>query len=133
MTFEYQVITGEVTPELEARIEVRLRGADKAELDLEVIIDTGFDGCLTLPLPIITELGWDFLDTIGVRLGNEVYGSADTYLGTIRWNGEWRLIIVQVQDSDETSLAGMALIKGSTLTVEAWSRGTVTIEHADYE
>jgi predicted aspartyl protease len=51
------MITGVVTPFYEATIRLIMRGLSGQEQEIEAVIDTGFDGALTLPLADITVLG----------------------------------------------------------------------------
>ena len=54
------MITGIVTVEREAVISLTIRGSKGQEHEIEAVIDTGFDGSLTLPPALITalELPW---------------------------------------------------------------------------
>jgi len=51
------MITGVVTPFDEATIRRTVRGPTGREHEIEAVIDTGFDGALSLPLADITALG----------------------------------------------------------------------------
>lgn len=51
------MITGVVNADLEAVIRVPLRGPNGQQLNIEAIIDTGFNGFLTLPPALLTTLG----------------------------------------------------------------------------
>lgn len=46
-----------VTPFYQATIRLTVRGSSGQEQEIETVIDTGFDGALTLPLVDITALG----------------------------------------------------------------------------
>jgi predicted aspartyl protease len=50
------MITGIVTGAREAVISLTVRGPNGQEQEIEAVIDTGFDGSLTLPLALITAL-----------------------------------------------------------------------------
>jgi predicted aspartyl protease len=51
------VITGSVTPEKEARVSLAVRGPNGSDIRVSAVIDTGFNGSLTLPLSVIVKLG----------------------------------------------------------------------------
>jgi len=51
------MITGIVTADREALIRLTVRGPTGQERRLEAVIDTGFDGWLTLPPTLIAQLG----------------------------------------------------------------------------
>ena len=51
------MMTGVVTDRREAVIHLRLRGPAGQEQEIEAIIDTGFDGWLSLPSSLVARLG----------------------------------------------------------------------------
>ncbi|MDE2999678.1 MAG: hypothetical protein OXU79_11435 [Gemmatimonadota bacterium] len=50
------MIEGTVNEDYETTIRLTLRGVDREEREIEAIIDTGFTGQLTLPMPLIDRL-----------------------------------------------------------------------------
>ena len=56
------MIRGRVTPALEAQIALELIGNEGQTHTVEVILDTGFEGDLILPLDIIRRLGLTSVD-----------------------------------------------------------------------
>ena len=51
------MITGIVTDRREAVIRLKVRGPTGQDQEIEAIIDTGFDGWLSLPSSIIAQPG----------------------------------------------------------------------------
>ena len=51
------MITGVVTDDRQPVIHLLVRGPAGQEQEIEAIIDTGFDGWLSLPSSLITRLG----------------------------------------------------------------------------
>lgn len=47
------MITGKVTTDREATIEIEVSGTDPSPQQIEAVIDTGFNGYLTLPSRLI--------------------------------------------------------------------------------
>lgn len=93
---------------------------------IEVVLDTGFTGYLTLPTHTIRDLE---LPSVGRRifeLANGELFDFHVYLGSILWHG--RAGNALVLQSDGVLLLGMALIWGSRVTVDALNDGVVTIE-----
>ena len=93
---------------------------------LEVVLDTGFTGYLTLPSESISQLG---LPSVGQRtfeLANGELFDFRVYLGSLSWHG--RPSDVLVLQSDSVPLLGMALLWGSRITMDALNEGEVTIE-----
>jgi clan AA aspartic protease len=82
------MITGVVTDDRQALIRLIVRGPAGNEQEVEAIIDTGFDGWLTLPSPIISSL-----DLMWRRRGRALLADGsesifDIYEATIIWDGE---------------------------------------------
>ena len=93
---------------------------------MEVVLDTGFTGYLTLPPESIRQLG---LPSVGQRtfeLANGELFEFQVYLGSVSWHG--RPSDVLVLQSDSVPLLGMTLLWGSRVTMDALNDGEVTIE-----
>ena len=93
---------------------------------VEVVLDTGFTGYLTLPPESIRQLG---LPSVGQRtfeLANGELFEFQVYLGSVSWRG--RPSDVLVLQSDSVPLLGMTLLWGSRVTMDALNDGEVTIE-----
>ena len=93
---------------------------------VEVVLDTGFTGYLTLPPESIRQLG---LPSVGQRtfeLANGELFEFQVYLGSVSWHG--RPSDVLVLQSDSVPLPGMTLLWGSRVTMDALNDGEVTIE-----
>jgi clan AA aspartic protease len=90
------------------------------------MIDTGFNGWLTLPLRLIQILGCQWKRRGRARLadGSEVF--FDVYQGVILWDGQLRS--VPVDSSGFLPLVGMSLLDGYEVTLLASPGGTVTIQ-----
>ena len=108
------MMTGKVTSDLDAVIEMEVVGSDQRE-KIEAVIDTGFLSRLTL-------------QRIGNQLaflgdGNEV--DFDIYLATVLWDGEERE--VTALESDAGPLVGMSLLYGSRVILDVVNDGDVSI------
>ena len=119
------MITGSVIANA-ARIAVHLVGSNGQTATLEAIIDTGFNGFLTLPLPEIARLGFAYQGNMEAVLGDGSETTMDMFLGTVRWEGQLREGTVLAADG--TPLAGMDLLAGSRLCLDLIDGGAVTIE-----
>jgi hypothetical protein len=79
------MIIGVVNAQTEATIRLSVRAVDGREQEIEVVLDTGFNGSLTLPPAMIAGLGlWSKLPTLPLLLAWSCC-LATTY--TYRW---WR-------------------------------------------
>ena len=93
---------------------------------VQVVLDTGFIGYLTLPPESIRQLG---LPSVGQRtfeLANGELFEFQVYLGSVSWHG--RPSDVLVLQSDSVPLLGVTLLWGSRVTMDALNDGEVTIE-----
>ena len=120
------MLRGEVLARKIAVVTLRLRGAGQAEVDAEVILDTGFTEELALDAVIIGALGWPRRDTAQMILADGSLQSVSVYDGQVWWDGEWRSVLVQATTG--MPLLGMSLLYGSLITLEAIDGGEVTIE-----
>lgn len=120
------MITGVVSEYLEALVTITVGGPIGREQEIETIIDTGFDGALSLPPTRIAalNLSWRRRGRALLADGNE--SLFDIYEGTIVWDGTPRRISIDAADTDP--LLGMALLFGYELTLQAVEGGRVTIQ-----
>lgn len=119
------MIIGKITENREAVIELEVIGPDWQD-EIEVSIDTGFDGYLTLPLYLINRLG---LRQAGYRqaiLGDGKKVVFSLYRVRIIWHGQVRE--VPVLQADGGPLIGMALLNGSRVIMNVVKDGQVKIE-----
>jgi predicted aspartyl protease len=120
------MIMGVVNAQTEATIRLPVQTADGREQEIEVILDTEFNGSLTLPLAMMVGLGlqWRTRGLVTLANGTEEYG--DIYAATIMWDDRPRNILVEAADTDP--LVGMALLYGHDLHIQVVEGGTVVIE-----
>jgi clan AA aspartic protease len=119
------MISGVVTDDRQAVIHLTVRGPAGQEQEIEAIIDTGFDGCLSLPSSLIVLLGLSWRERGRALLADGSESIFDIYEGTALWDGEFRRI--PVHEAETTPLIGMSLLRGYELTIEVQSGGNVTV------
>jgi len=118
-------MTGIVNASLEALLKVELQDSAGQWHEVEAVVDTGFNGSLTLSSAIIGLLG---LPWVGRQQGQLADGSLlvfDVHSATIRWNGSLR--IVEVEAADAQPLVGMELLHGNDLFIRVKIGGAVSI------
>lgn len=120
------MITGVVNADYEAVIRLRLQGPMGQEREVDAIIDTGFNGFLTLSPALVTALGLTRLSRGRVILANGREELFDIYGVTVLWDGQPRY--VEADAVDTTPLVGMALLNGYDLYVQVMDGGRVVIQ-----
>jgi len=119
------MITGTVV-ELQARVPIGVRSRDGRFKTIETIVDTGFNGSLSLPPILIAALGLSWkIEGKGI-LADGTLSEFDVFDGTIKWHG--RIRRVSVVSVATVPLIGMALLDGSELNMKVRQAGAVTIK-----
>ena len=119
------MMKGKITAELEAVIELEVIGATQPE-KITAVIDTGFDGELSLPSDFINRLKLQRVGDLPVILGDGSTVNLDVYLAKVLWHGAPR--DVDVLRTNGAPLVGMELLKDNRLTLDVVTDGEVTIE-----
>jgi clan AA aspartic protease len=124
------MITGTVNVQREAIIRLTVLGPGGQQQEIDAVVDTGFNGFLTLPPALIDALGCIFNSQGFAEFADGRIEEVDIYETTIDWDGQERHIEVDAADTDP--LVGMALMYGYKLTVEDIDGGVVTIERLTF-
>ena len=119
------MINGTVV-DLQARIAVIFRLTDYPDIEIQCVVDTGFEGFLTLPAAAVAQLGLPYLIKINANLANNSSVETDVYLATIVWNGVERNVAVLAMGS--RPLIGTALLKDYHLSIDFYEGGTVLVD-----
>lgn len=93
---------------------------------VNTVIDTGFDGFLSLPLEIINRLELPWRTSNIATLGDGSKTLFDFYTGIVIWDGQYRSI--DIAESDTEPLLGLAILRGYRLQVDNVEAGIVKIE-----
>ena len=120
------MIEGVVNSDYEAVVALTLQGPKGQPQDVEVVIDTGYNGFLTLPTALVLELELPFLGTGRARLANDEEVEFDTHDVTVLWDGQERH--VQADAVEGTPLIGMRLLDRHYLNIEVEVGGRVNIQ-----
>ena len=119
-------MTGQVTPSREAVIRVLVRGPRGQEAQVEAVIDTGFNGFLTLPAQLIDDLALPFAGTTRAALGDGSEVQMDVFEATVLWDNQERGVVVLAAEGG--ALVGMSMLSGYRITLDVKDGGTVIIE-----
>jgi clan AA aspartic protease len=120
------MIRGLVTADHEAIIRFLVRGPSGQRQHVEALVDTGFNGWLTLPPGIINSLGLPWRRRGRALLADGSDSIFDNFEGTVVWDRRHR--IIAVDEVDTVPLVGMALMRGYELNVQIRSRGKMIIK-----
>jgi clan AA aspartic protease len=120
------MLTGRVTADQEAIVRIQVLGPTKQPAVVEAVIDTGYDGFLTLPASLVRDLDLPFAGTTLATLGDGKDVRMDIFLAAILWEEEPSEVLVLAAEGGV--LLGMAMLSGSRLTLDVEEDGAVTIE-----
>lgn len=119
------MITGAVTAEFEPIISLSIRRFDRKLLTQDAIVDTGFNGWLSLPSELITQLNLTWKRRGRAILGDGSECIFDVYEAVVVWDGT--LLTIPVDEADSEPLVGMSLMAGYQLTMQVFEGGWVEL------
>ena len=119
------MITGIVNADFEPIISLSLQGADGQIYTQEAIVDTGFNGWLSLPPDLIAQLNLSWK-----RRGRAIFGDGsecvfNVYEAIVVWDGD--LLTIPIDEADSEPLIGMSLMEGYQLMVQVFEGGLVKL------
>ncbi len=117
---------GSVTVQRELVIRLEAIHPDGSTVPVEAIIDTGFNGSVTLPTDLVNALDAFPAGTRRVELANGSLIEVDVYVVKLAWLGNQREVLAL--ETDSTPLIGMSLLWGSRVAFDARNGGELTIE-----
>ena len=120
------MIAGTVNDRYEPMVDLVVLGPDGQRREVQAVVDTGYNGFLQLPQPVIEELHLPYLNSTVAALANDQQVTLHTHQATVMWDGEPRT--VRATASGSTPLVGMAMMDGSCLLVEVRPQGALRIE-----
>lgn len=122
---------GRVDLNCEAIVRLAVGNSEGKRQMVEALIDTGFTGFMTLPLPILKKLGLQAYRREEGILGDGSSCTFDVYRGLVIWDSELRS--VDINASEAGVLIGMSLLYGYRMQMDAIEGGTVTITSLVYQ
>ena len=124
------MIRGQVGPGRRAFVEIVLTGNQGQRLSLDAILDTGFEGYITLPPDAVSGLGLAALAPSIYELADGQSVQFNTYLATVSWHGRPRMVLAL--ESNGVPLLGAAMLWGSRVTLDMEAGGGVSIEELSH-
>ncbi len=120
------MIIGEWSPSGEAAVRLTVRGP-AGERYIRAVIDTGFDGWLSLPPEEIQRLGLpQVAGAVEVELADGRVQITRLFKAVVLWDDEPRQVIVD--EAPTEPLLGTELLKGHELRIHYTEGGRVEIE-----
>jgi len=119
------VIRGIVNPDREATVAVEVQDTQGQSVKISAVVDTGFNGSLTLPASVIQTLALQLQGTRDATLADGSSLRLDIYRAAVVWDGHPQ--VVQFLAAEGGPLVGMRLMYGYELRVEVVDGGAVTI------
>lgn len=117
-------MNGRVNAVLEATLPLIIHGPN-GQMAVTAVIDTGYNGFLSLPLAIVTALSLPPLASRSVTLGDSSRKVLDFYEASVVWDGSLKTISVLCVEGDP--LMGTALLKGLKLDIDFVVGGPVQV------
>jgi clan AA aspartic protease len=119
------MITGVVNVEFEPIIPLSIRRADGTILKQDAIVDTGFNGWLSLPPDLITQLNLTWKRRGRAILGDGSECVFDVYEANVVWHET--PLTIPVDEANSEPLVGMSLMEGYQLTIQVFEGGQVEL------
>ena len=119
------MITGAMR-NLEGIIKLEVAGPGSQARKVEALIDTGYNGYITLPDDQVTVLQLPFAGHRRARLADGTVILLNMYQAEITWHGRQRNVLVS--QAEGPSLIGMSTLRGSRLVMDVVDGGDVTID-----
>jgi clan AA aspartic protease len=124
------MIQGWLREDQQAVVELEVVCSDRRSHTVPAIIDTGFNGQVSLPRRVVDELEplLTYEGTVEVELASGMVIEEDVYSGTIRFDGQEVTAEIIITDSEET-LIGTGLLTGKVLLVNFATREVIVRDH----
>ena len=119
------MITGFMTTDREALVSVQVHGPNRHET-LNAVIDTGFNGFLTLSSALIATLGCTIAGITKAELADGQMMTVEMFYVHADWDGQTQEVVAFATEGGP--LLGMALLEAHRLTLEVVDGGAVRIE-----
>ena len=111
---------------LQILVSVTFRLPNRPDIQIDFVVDTGFEGALTLPSNAVTELGLLPLGQINANLADDSSAKVDVFRATILWHGQETPVALLAMG--RRPLLGTALLDGFNLNADFEDNGTVILK-----
>jgi clan AA aspartic protease len=119
------MITGIVNVDFEPIIPLSICGSDGKVYVQDAIVDTGFNGWLSLPPDLIAQLNLKWKRRGRAVLGDGSECVFNVYEAVLVWDGSF--LTIPIDEADSEPLVGMSLMEGYQLMVQVFDGGPVEL------
>jgi clan AA aspartic protease len=119
------MITGIVNEDFEPIIPILLYDSEGNVYTQDAIVDTGFNGWLSLPPDLISQLNLQWKRRGRAILGDGRECVFNVYEAVLVWDGN--LLTIPIDEADSEPLIGMSLMEGYQLMVQVFEGGSVEL------
>ena len=119
------MITGIVNVDFEPIIPLSICGSDGKVYTQDAIVDTGFNGWLSLPPDLITELNLKWKRRGRAILGDGSECIFDVYEAVLVWDKNF--LTISIDEADSEPLVSMSLMEGYQLIVQVFEGSHVEL------
>ena len=110
-------------------LALKIIGKGEAEVTVEGILDTGFDGFLCLPIPLAVSLGLELIDVTRTELADGTVAEDElVFAGQAEWDGTVMDVDILLTRSGDV-LIGTAFLKEYLVQLD-YKAHTIRIEKA---
>ncbi|RCJ21752.1 aspartyl protease [Nostoc sp. ATCC 43529] len=118
-------MAGIVNADLEPIISISICGSSGKIYTQDAIVDTGFNGWLSLPPDFIAQLNLRWKRRGRAILGDGSECVFNVYEAVLVWDGD--ILTIPVDEADSEPLVGMSLMEGYQLMVQVFENGRVEL------
>jgi clan AA aspartic protease len=122
------MITGSVNSDLEAIIRLYIEDVNGQSQAIDVKVDTGYTGYLSLPATTVATLGLVATGREGVNIGDGSTVIARVHSAVVVWDGKPRPVDVHAMGAER--LIGMRMLASHDLSICVQDGGPVSISFA---
>ena len=120
------MIRGRVGPDLGPTVPVDLIANNGEVHTVDMVLDSGFNGDLSLPVEFIRRLGFQYYDDIELKLADGEVVEFRVWEGRVNLHGRTRRVMAVEAESE--LLVGMNLLWRNRITIDVHANGPVTDE-----
>ena len=120
------MIEGAVNATYEPVVTLAVHGPSGLTGEVEAVIDTGFNGYLTVTPALVADLGLALEGTSRGTLADGSEVTFDVYDVAVLWDGQTRYVLADAADA--TPLVGMRMLDRHNLNIEVEHGGRVVIQ-----